>query len=117
MTLELLEAVLDPVGYTVLTARCGEDGVSLARSEVPDIILLDLVMPEVNGFEVVERLKHDSVTSAIPIVILTSKTLPRAEEESLRGKIVHLAEKADFDRETLVGLIRRLMVGRAAAAT
>ena len=52
MTLELLQAVLEPVGYTVLTARTGEEGVALARSEAPDLVLLDLVMP---GFPTASR--------------------------------------------------------------
>jgi CheY-like chemotaxis protein len=117
MTLELLQAVLEPVGYTVLTARNGEEGVALARSEAPDLVLLDLVMPVPDGFTVVEQLKNDAATRAIPIVILTSKTLTVDEEGLLRGRIVHLARKAEFDREALLALIRRLMVARAPAAT
>ncbi len=77
-------AVLEPVGYTVLTARSGEEGVALARSELPDVVLLDLVMPEVDGFTVVEQLKDDPVTRSIPIVILTSKTLTPEDEELLQ---------------------------------
>ena len=117
MTLELLQAVLEPVGYTVLTARTGHDGVLLARSESPDLILLDLVMPVPDGFMVVEQLKDDESTRTIPIVILTSKTLTAAEEELLRGRTVHLARKAEFDRDALLELIRRLMVARGSAAT
>ena len=86
MTLELLEAVLEPVGYTVLTARTGDDGVALARSEAPDLILLDLVMPVPDGFMVVEQLKDDASTRAIPIVILTSKTLTADEERAAPGE-------------------------------
>jgi twitching motility two-component system response regulator PilH len=117
MTLELLQAVLEPVGYTVLTARTGEEGVALARSEAPDLVLLDLVMPVPDGFTVVEQLKDEASTRAIPIVILTSKTLTAAEEGRLQGRIVHLARKAEFDREALPELIRRLMVASARAAT
>ncbi len=117
MTLELLQAVLEPVGYTVLTARTGDEGVVLARSESPDLILLDLVMPVSDGFMVVEQLKDDESTRTIPIVILTSKTLTAAEEELLRGRTVHLARKAEFDRDALLELIRRLMVARGSAAT
>jgi signal transduction histidine kinase/CheY-like chemotaxis protein len=117
MTLELLQAVLEPVGYTVLTARTGEEGVALARSETPDLVLLDLLMPVSDGFTVVEQLKDEASTRAIPIVILTSKTLTAAEEGRLQGRIVHLARKAEFDREALPELIRRLMVASARAAT
>jgi signal transduction histidine kinase/CheY-like chemotaxis protein len=117
MTLELLQAVLEPLGYTVLTARNGEEGVALARSEAPDLVLLDLVMPEPDGFTVVRQLKDNAATRAIPIVILTSKTLTADEEGLLRGTILHLARKADFDREALLELIRKLMIRRAPAAT
>jgi signal transduction histidine kinase/DNA-binding response OmpR family regulator len=117
MTLELLQAVLEPVGYTVLTARTGEEGVALARSEAPDLVLLDLVMPLPDGFTVVEQLKDDAGTRAIPIVILTSKTLTEAEEGLLRGRIVHLARKAEFDRDALPELIRRHIVASARSAT
>ena len=112
MALELVRAVLEPVGYAVLTALSGEEGVSLARTELPDVVLLDLVMPEVDGFTVVERLKDDPVTRAIPIVILTSKTLSPEDEKRLRGRIVHLARKAEFDRSALLELIRRFAVSR-----
>ena len=75
IALELVRAVLEPVGYAVLTARSAGEGVALARAELPDVVLLDLVMPDVDGFAVVDQLKDDPVTGSIPIVILTSKTL------------------------------------------
>ena len=81
MALELVGAVLEPEGYTVFMARSGEEGLALARAELPDVVLLDLLMPEVDGFTVVERLKDDPATSSIPIVILTSKTLTPEDEE------------------------------------
>ena len=112
LALELVGAVLEPVGYSVLTARSGEEGLALARAELPDVVLLDLVMPEVDGFTVVERLKNDPVTRSIPIVILTSKTLTPEDEELLRGRIVHLAQKAEFDRSALLELIRRFTIAR-----
>ena len=80
--------------------------------ELPDVVLLDLVMPGVDGFAVVERLKDDPITDAIPIVILTSKTLSADDEKLLRGRIVHLARKAEFDRSALLDLIRKFTVSR-----
>ena len=112
IALELIRAVLEPVGYTVLIARGGEEGVALAQAELPDVVLLDLAMPEVDGFAFVERLKDDPVTDAIPIVILTSKTLSQEDEALLSGRIVHLARKAEFDRSALLELIRRFTVSR-----
>ena len=80
IALELVRAVLEPVGYAVLTALSREEGVSIARTDLPDVVLLDLVMPEVDGFTLVERLKDDPVTREIPIVILTSKMLSSDDE-------------------------------------
>jgi CheY-like chemotaxis protein len=63
-------------------------------------------MPEVDGFGVVEQLRDDPATEAIPIVVLTAKTLTPHDEERLRGRIAHLARKAEFDRSSLIQLIR-----------
>jgi CheY-like chemotaxis protein len=113
LALELIAAVLEPAGYTVFTARTGQEGVALAQSDAPEVILLDLVMPEMDGFTVIERLKEDPATAGIPIVVFTSKSLTAADEEYLRGRIVHIAQKADFDRSALVKLIRRFSLARA----
>jgi CheY-like chemotaxis protein len=106
MAVNLIEAVLEPKGYTVLKAGSGEEGIALARQEQPVIILLDLLMPEVDGFEVVERLRAEPGTARIPIVILTSQTMTRAEKERLNGQISFLAQKAEFKRADLLELVR-----------
>ena len=89
----------------MLTATGREQGLDKARSERPAIILLDLLMPGMDGFAVVERLRTDPVTAAIPIVILTSKTMSAGEKQRLNGRISYLAEKGDFDRDALVDLV------------
>src|SRR5205823_8729537 len=71
LALELVEAVLAPEGYRVLKATGGESGLQLARQEQPALVILDLMMPEVDGFAVVERLQAEPATSQIPIVILS----------------------------------------------
>jgi signal transduction histidine kinase/CheY-like chemotaxis protein len=112
LALELVRTVLEPIGCTVLAAGNAEVGIALARTAVPDVVLLDLVMPEVDGFGVVERLKEDPATAGIPIVVLTSKTLTASDEELLRGRIAHVAQKAEFDRDALRTLIRRFAPAR-----
>ncbi len=106
MAVNLIEAVLEPQGYTVLKAGGGEEGIALARQEQPAIIFLDLLMPEVDGFEVVERLRAEPGTARIPIVILTSQTMTHAEKERLNGQISFLAQKAEFKRADLLELVR-----------
>jgi len=62
-------------GFHVLTANDGEEGLHLARAESPDIILLDMLMPKLNGMETLEALKQDSKTSGIPVVILSNTSM------------------------------------------
>ena len=63
---------LEAHGYNVIGAYNGHDGVEKARKDLPNIILLDLVMPKVNGFEALSRLKSDPRTSLIPVIIVTA---------------------------------------------
>jgi signal transduction histidine kinase/DNA-binding response OmpR family regulator len=114
--LELIEAVLGDAGYEVLSAGDGDSGIALARIERPSVILLDLLMPEVDGFEVVERLRADPSTSGIPIVVLTAKSMSGAEKERLEGQISYLARKGDCDRAALVELVGRFSGAPGAAA-
>jgi two-component system, sensor histidine kinase and response regulator len=68
----LLESLLEGKGFRVLTALNGPDGLAIARAERPDLILLDLAMPGMDGFEVLERLRQDRLTSRIPVIVLTA---------------------------------------------
>src|SRR5436305_806447 len=68
----LLEAKLQAEYYDVLTAFGGASALALAAAEKPDIILLDVMMPEMDGFEVCRRLKHDPATRHIPVVLVTA---------------------------------------------
>ncbi|MCX6791045.1 MAG: response regulator [Candidatus Gribaldobacteria bacterium] len=63
---------LSNTGYEVVSALDGETGLRLAKSEKPDLVLLDLILPKMDGFEVLEQLKSDPETKEIPIIILTN---------------------------------------------
>jgi CheY-like chemotaxis protein len=106
LAVELIEAVLAPQGYRVLKATGGEAGLELARRERPCLVILDLMMPEVDGFAVVERLREGPTTANIPIVILTSKSMTAEEKARLNGRISYLAQKGSFDRGAFVELVR-----------
>lgn len=67
-----LGELLTQEGYEVVSALDGELGLNLAKKEKPDIILLDLILPKLNGFEVLERLKKDEETKEIPVIVLTN---------------------------------------------
>ncbi len=110
LALELMEASLQPEGYTVLKARGGQEGVAVAGQESPSLIILDLLMPNVDGFDVVDRLRANPVTASIPIVIMTSKSMTREEKERLNGQISYLARKAEFNRAGFVEMVRSFIV-------
>lgn len=70
--LALLSGKLVEAGYTVFSATTGADGLAKAKAEHPDIILLDVMLPDIGGFEVLEKLKTDSGTQAIPVILLSN---------------------------------------------
>jgi CheY-like chemotaxis protein len=106
MALELIDAILSQEGFQVHRASGGDEGIAAARLEMPALIILDLLMPEVDGFMVVERLRADPITATIPIVILTSKHLTPDVKSRLNGQIAYLARKGEFSRAAFVELIR-----------
>jgi DNA-binding response OmpR family regulator len=95
-------AMLRRQGFTVLTAEDGEEALRVARAETPDLILLDLIMPKMQGFEVLKALKSDPQTSLIPVVILSNlgqESDSKAEREM--GALDYWV-KANLDLEELV---------------
>jgi signal transduction histidine kinase/CheY-like chemotaxis protein len=104
----LIADTLEPEGYSVLSAESGEEGIELVRRERPAVVLLDLLMPGLDGFAVVERLRADPSTSDVPIVVLTAKDLCAADRERLAGRISYLAQKGAVGRGELVELVRSL---------
>jgi two-component system phosphate regulon response regulator PhoB len=72
--LELVEYNLTRQGFRISTAATGEEAVSIARSQLPDLVVLDLMLPGVDGLDVCRILKHDPLTANVPIIMLTAKT-------------------------------------------
>jgi len=71
--LHLISSVLSVSGYQISTAANGEEGLAKAKSERPDLIILDVVMPKMNGFQVCRAIKSTSDIAAVPVILLTSK--------------------------------------------
>jgi two-component system phosphate regulon response regulator PhoB len=80
-------------GHQVIRALDGEQAVSLASRELPDLILLDAMMPGLNGFEVLRRLKGDQILRSIPVIMLTAKGHERDVLSGLRGGAVDYVVK------------------------
>jgi signal transduction histidine kinase/CheY-like chemotaxis protein len=106
LAIELVRASLEPEGWTVLGAATGQDGLALIRERQPSAVLLDLLMPGMDGFEVVEALRADPDTKSVPVVILTSKSMTQQDKERLQGRITYVARKTEFDLSGLAGLLR-----------
>ena len=113
---ELISLHLSGLASTVLPAYGGRQAIEIARQELPDLIVLDLMMPDVNGFDVVDALNERSDTACIPIVVLTAKQITPADRTRLNGYVTALMGKTDFDRDRFAAQIRRAMAGRAAVA-
>jgi DNA-binding response OmpR family regulator len=79
--LQMEQMILEPKSYKLIMARDGEEGVAKALESNPDLILMDVVMPKMNGFEAVKKLRANQQTRAVPIVMVTSK----AEAESMEA--------------------------------
>jgi two-component system phosphate regulon response regulator PhoB len=79
---KLVKEILELEDFQVSCAYDGEEGLKKATSEIPDLILLDIKMPGVNGFQVLERLKIDETTSHIPVVMLTTSTLRQDRDKA-----------------------------------
>jgi len=115
--IELVRASLEPEGWTVLGAATGQEGLALIRERQPSAVLLDLLMPGMDGFEVVEALRADPDTKSVPVVILTSKSMTQQDKERLKGRITYVARKTDFDLSGLAGLLRWASTSRQAPAS
>ena len=96
------ETTLRRQGYAVTTASDGEEALQLIRAEQPDIIVLDLMMPKIQGFDVLQVLKQDSVTAAIPVIVLSSLSQEQDKQEALDLGAVAYFNKTTFSLGELV---------------
>jgi len=101
--------VLEGQGYEVISALDGEVGLRLAKTRRPDIILLDLILPKKDGFEVFEELKKDSATRDIPVIVLTNLEKMEDVEKALElGARTYLV-KANYTLEEVVSKIKKAL--------
>jgi CheY-like chemotaxis protein len=113
---ELIAVRTVGLASTVLRAYGGREAIDVARRELPDLIVLDLMMPEVSGFDVVAALQEKPETARIPILVVTAKHVTPAERHRLNGYVMSIMEKANFDRDRFIAEVRRAMAGRHAVA-
>jgi threonine synthase len=106
----LIRRILQSQGdYEIAEAENGRDGVALAKREQPDLVILDLMMPEMDGFAVLDALKNDEETAHIPIIVATAKELTPDEKSRLGTQIQSLMQKGDFLNDEFVEEVRALI--------
>ena len=110
--LDLMEALLTPEGFSVLTASGGREGIVTARSQMPNLILLDLLMPGVTGFDVVEALRAEEATRSIPIMVLTAKAITEQDKRVLNGQVAAIFQRNSMAGPELTDWLRRIVAKR-----
>jgi PAS domain S-box-containing protein len=110
---ELIAVRIRDLGGTVLRASGGREAIDKARRERPDVMVLDLMMPDVTGFDVVKALQENPDTACIPIVVVTAKQITAEDRTKLTGYVTTIMEKTDFDAQRFTAEVRRAMSGRA----
>jgi len=110
--LDMLEARLKPAGFGVLKAGSGQEGIDMARSEMPSLILLDLMMPGLSGFDVVEALRGEEATRSIPIMVLTAKTLTEDDKRALNGQVAAIFQRNSMAGAELTGWLQGIVAHR-----
>ncbi|MDP3707553.1 MAG: PAS domain S-box protein [Polaromonas sp.] len=109
---EVIAAFLPAPAYTVVRAYGGGEAITLAQQLRPDLMVLDLMMPEVSGFDVVEALQRNTDTARIPILVVTAKQITAQDRTALNnnsGKHIHFVGKAGFDHVQFINEVRRAL--------
>jgi PAS domain S-box-containing protein len=106
-TRQVIHRALVKQRWTVAEAANGRDALHHLAQHVPELILLDLIMPELDGFEFIAELRQHPEWSAIPVVVLTSKDLSAQERLQLTGKVERILQKGAYSRDTLLREVRK----------
>ena len=106
----LIRRILQSQGeYRIFEATDGREAIQLAERELPDLMILDLMMPEFDGFSVLDKLKANPRTAPIPVIVVTAKELTAQERERLKGQIHSLMQKGEFMNDDLMDEVRALL--------
>jgi CheY-like chemotaxis protein len=107
--LDLFRAALEPQGFRVRTESSGRSGIEAAATGPVDLVLLDLVMPDVSGVEVVATLRANPKTRAVPILLVTAHDLSAADRARLNGDVDAIVSKGAMSMDELLGEISRVL--------
>jgi len=106
---ELMRRTLEREGYAVIEAENGRVALERLRETAPGVILLDLMMPEMDGFDVVTAVRADEAWRTIPIIVVTAKDLSPADHQRLNGYVETILQKRAYTRDALLGEVRDMV--------
>ena len=106
------EVTLKRQGFEVLTAQDGEAGLEVARDVKPDLVLLDLIMPKMHGFQVLEHLKADRATSAIPVIVMSNLGQDSDVQRAMDAGAAAYVVKSNTALQSLVDTVREVLARR-----
>jgi signal transduction histidine kinase/CheY-like chemotaxis protein len=111
-SVEVIAAFLPTPAYAVVRAYGGGEAITLARRLRPDLIVLDLMMPEVSGFDVVEALQRRYDTARIPILVVTAKEITAQDRAAFNSadRMIHVVDRAGFNRARFVAEVKRALL-------
>lgn len=98
-------------GYKVSVANNGKKGLEKAKSVVPTLILLDIMMPEMNGLQVLDKLKADEKLKKIPVVVLTNLAGTQDADKALAKGAVKYIIKSEYDPKKIVKMVKGILAG------
>jgi len=104
--IDLVRQLLEGESYAVAAAMDGQEALEALAKQRPDVILLDLLMPRLDGFGVLEYLRQESHTRDLPVIVLTAKTLTTEEEALLRQRVLTVIQKGGLERDALIRELR-----------
>lgn len=106
---EMMRALVSTLGIHVKVAKDGQEALERIREDIPGFVILDLMMPRLDGFGVLSRLQLDPQTRSIPILILTATRLQEADVLDLRGTVLGVVRKGDLNLGDISRVIRETL--------
>ncbi|MGH9765326.1 MAG: response regulator, partial [Blastocatellia bacterium] len=110
--LDLIIEMLERAKFDTITARDGKRALEELEKNKPDLVILDLMLPEMDGFEVIDRMTLNPDWKAIPIVLVTARDLSHEERRALDIPMVRIIQKGSFTRDELLADINSILVER-----
>jgi DNA-binding response OmpR family regulator len=113
-SITILRSILETNGFEVRTAQSGREGLDLIAAEIPDVVLLDVMMPQMSGIEVLERIKSTHTTSRVPVIMVTAKMQDEDVLDGYQHGADYYITKPCTAKQLLYGI--GLVLGKADAA-